>query len=490
MVRGEALGEGGGARGSAAAAPPPRGGLWLKLTVAFLSVALLAVVLVAVLANRVTTAEFRHYMVRGQLTDAQELARRLESYYAANGDWDGAAAILGERRGEGRGAGRGGGGQLYLADANGRIVAGAASGGLGQQADEEALADGLALEVGGERVGTIVASYDWESAFGYIEEEYLARVNRALLWGALGAVGAALLLGTFLAWRIATPIRQLTSAAEQIAAGSSPTSRVAIRTRDEIGQLAASFDRMAGSLAQADERRRRMTADIAHELRTPLSVIQGQVEAIQDGVFPADPQHLAPIHDEVLLLNRLVEDLRTLALAEAGHLQLQKGPVDPAALVARVGASFSPLAGEKTVELEVDAAPDIPRMMLDAHRIEQVLTNLLANAFRHTPEGGRVVVRASLRSDDPGQRSEGRSEGLVVQVCDTGSGIPASDLPYVFDRFWRGDKSRSRDRGGAGLGLAIARQLVEAHDGRIWVESAPGEGTCFAFELPIVSREA
>ena len=449
-----------------------RQGLWLKLTLAFLVVALVGVGLIAILANQVTTAEFRLYMIRGQLTNAQEVIDQLAALYAAEGDWTGAAGILGEGHGQGRGSGRGGG-QLYLADAEGRIVAGASSAELGRELDRDVMASGIPIEVEGLTVGTLVVSNAWTGALGQIEEEYLAQVSSALVWAALGAVATALVLGALFAWRITAPIQELTRVTERVAAGDL-SGRVAVQTEDEIGRLARTFNQMADSLAQADEQRRRMTADIAHELRTPLSIIRGQIEAIQDGIFPPDVEHLSPIHDETLLLNRLVEDLRTLALVEAGQLPLQKTEADPNALLERIVAKFAPLVAEKEIRLVVEKRSPAELILIDVHRIEQVLTNLLANAIRHTPRDGRIEVRA---------RS---GEQLVVEVADSGPGIPPADLPHVFDRFWRGDRSRARDRGGAGLGLAIARQLVEAHGGRIWVESEPGAGSTFGFALPSI----
>jgi two-component system sensor histidine kinase BaeS len=450
----------------------PQLGLWLKLTAASLLVAILGVSLVALLANRVTVSELRYYMVRGQLTDAEELQAELADYYATYGNWDGVAGVLAAWHGSGRGSGRGGG-QLYLANAEGRVGAGAASDELGRELDQATLAHGLPIEVNGGVVGTLIVSNAWTGALGQVEEQVLDQVNRALIWGGLGAVLVALLLGTVLAWRITTPVRRLTQAAEDIAAGNLG-SRAQVHSEDEIGQLADSFNRMADNLARSDELRRRMTADIAHELRTPLSVIRGQIEAIQDGIFPPDATHLAPIHEEILLLNRLIEDLRTLTLADAGQLTLQKAAVNPGALVRRTVAKFGPLAAERDIILTVELAPQLPSVVIDTHRIEQVLTNLLANALRHTPPQGVVTLRA-----------EADQRRLLIAVADTGPGIPPEDIPRLFDRFWRGDKSRARDRGGAGLGLAIARQLVEAHGGTIWAESQPESGTTFHFALPL-----
>ena len=462
-----------GDRNAPPAAPShPRLRLGFKLTAAFLLVALIGISLVALLANRVTVSQLRYYMVRGQLTDAEQLHEELVAYYLIHDSWEGVASVLAAWHGPGRGPGRGGG-QFYLANADGRIVAGASSAELGRELSAATLQHGLPVQVGDRVVGTLIVSNAWTGALGQVEEQVLSQVNRAFISGGLGAVLVALLLGTLLAWRITTPLRRLTHAAEQIAAGDL-AGRARVQSGDEIGQLADAFNRMADNLARSDELRRRMTADIAHELRTPLSVIRGQIEAIQDGIFPPDAAHLAPIHEEILLLNRLIEDLRTLALAEAGQLALDRAPVDPAALVRRTVAKFAPLAAQDDMSLSVVLASPLPTVTVDSDRIEQVLTNLLANALRHTPPQGAVTVRA--RAD---QRR------LLISVTDTGPGIPPDDIPHLFDRFWRGDKSRTRDRGGAGLGLSIARQLVEAHGGTIWVAGQPGTGATFYIALPL-----
>jgi signal transduction histidine kinase len=396
---------------------PTRRGLWLKLTAAALLVAILGVSLVALLANRVTVSELRYYMVRGQLTDAEELQAELADYYATHGGWDGVATVLAAWHGPGRGSGRGGG-QLYLADAEGRIVAGATSEELGRELDEGTLQHGQSVEVDGQVVGTLIVSNAWTGALGQVEKEVLSQVNRALIWGGLGAVLVALLFGTVLAWRITTPVRHLTRAAEDIAAGNLD-SRAEVNSEDEIGQLARSFNRMADNLARSDELRRRMTADIAHELRTPLSVIRGQIEAIQDGIFPPDSAHLAPIHEEILLLNRLIEDLRTLTLAEAGQLALRKAAVDPAALVTRTIAKFAPLAAEHDITVVMEMGSQLPSIAIDSHRIEQVLTNLVANALRHTPPQGIITVTAEAD----------RRRLLICLTSLTASGAATSRAP-------------------------------------------------------------
>jgi signal transduction histidine kinase len=282
----------------------------------------------------------------------------------------------------------------------------------------------------------------------------------------------AILLGLILTRSLVKPLRVVRDAARRIGAGEL-SHRVPVTTRDEIGDLATQFNEMAEALERDEQLRRQMMADIAHELRTPLSVIRGQVEALQDGVFALSPENIAPIHDQTLLLGRLVEDLRDLALAEAGRLPLERAEVAVDKLVRRVVEAFQPRAREKGLALSAELPESLPPALADAQRLEQVLGNLLSNALQHTPQGGAITVRAW---GEPGWVS------LAVQ--DNGAGIAAEDLPHIFERFYRSDKTRSRANGSTGLGLSIAKQLIEAHGGTIRVESTPGKGSTFTVRVP------
>jgi two-component system OmpR family sensor kinase/two-component system sensor histidine kinase BaeS len=286
---------------------------------------------------------------------------------------------------------------------------------------------------------------------------------------------------------IATPLAEVMAAADAVAEGDlSARVRVPTHGPREFGRLAESFNHMTQELERADQQRRNLTADVAHELRTPLHIIQGNLEGVLDGVYEPTQAHIGATVDETRALARLVEDLQTLSLAEAGQLALDREPVNVAELLSDVSTSFSGQAEAAGIKLcavidgvEIDGvAPesDLPAMAIhgDVGRLDQVVGNLVANALRHTPSGGSIKLVA-----------EPTQGGVRIIVQDTGEGIPTSDLPHIFDRFWRGDRSRTRARGvGSGLGLAIARQLVQAHGGRIGVESEPGQGTTFTVELP------
>jgi signal transduction histidine kinase len=298
-------------------------------------------------------------------------------------------------------------------------------------------------------------------------------INRFLLWGGLMAIAIALIVTFLLSRPILAPIKALTTTARKLGQGDF-SQRVKVRSQGEVGELAQTFNTMAGGLERNEKLRRNMVADIAHELRTPLSNVAGYLEAIHDDVIKPDKATISSLCEEVGLLSRLVDDLQELALADAGELKLMRQPEDLSLLIEQSVKAVQTKALEKSLNVTADLPPILPPVNIDYQRISQVLRNLLANAITHTPDGGRITVSTILEDKQ-----------IKVSVQDTGEGIPATDLPNMFERFYRVDKSRARNRGGSGLGLTIAKRLVEAHGGAIGVQSEPGKGSCFYFSLPI-----
>ncbi len=253
---------------------------------------------------------------------------------------------------------------------------------------------------------------------------------------------------------------------------------------------------MAQTLAQADRQRRQMTADVAHELRTPLTIIKGRLEGLQDGVYSATPAEIERLLGETAMLERLIEDLRVLALAEAGQLPLYTEALDPQDLLQGTANAFASQAAQQGVALHVEAPDNLPQIEADPQRMSQVFANLVANALRYTPAGGTIALRADHRPPTTDHRPllkgeetqlsvvRRQSSVVIFEVGDSGQGIAPDDLPHIFDRFYRADRSRTRGSGGTGLGLAITKQIVAAHGGTIWAESAAGQGTTISIALP------
>jgi len=472
--------------------------LSVKLVGAFALVILVGAFITYVVAARAVARQFTLYASRSRQMRAESWAPFFADYYARVGDWTGVETLLAELpaattpgQGHGRapGYGRGGlGGQdvagagledhILLADVDGRVVLDSEDALEGQTLPADGLALGAPVTVDSKHVGTLLVVAAGGLDSGALADNFLAALNRGVLLATIVAGSVAILLGAILVRQIIAPLHDLQLAANAIASGDL-SQRVAVVSRDEVGDVASAFNQMAEELERDERLRRHMMADIAHELRTPLTVIQGQVEALLDGVFPLTPEQLVPIHDETILLSRLVSDLRELALAEAGQLTIERCPVDLGDVVGRIAAAVEPVAAERDVTLTVHAPADLPTISADADRLSQVLHNLLSNALRHTPSGGDISLRAG------GEGAEARE--VWLEVSDTGEGIPPDQIPHVFDRFYRADPARSRATGGSGLGLAIVRAIVEAHGGRVGVfsDGVPGHGSTFAVYLPI-----
>ena len=297
-------------------------------------------------------------------------------------------------------------------------------------------------------------------------------LDRSFFWIFLGAMLFGVVIAVAIARAISSPVERLTAAARRMESGD-----LAVRVEPgggaELEELAHGFNAMAATLARNEELRRRMVSDVAHELRAPLTNIRCELESMQDGLTALTPERIASLHDETMHLTSLVDDLQDLALAEAGRLDIDPQPVAVAALARRAAAGIEPRARERGVTIRCEGDDDVV-VLADARRTVQILTNLLTNAVVHMETAGEVRIAWS----------QGNGEA-VVQVIDRGVGIPADELPHIFERFYRVDVSRSRTTGGAGLGLSIVRQLVAAHGGRVWAESELGKGSTFSFTLPI-----
>jgi signal transduction histidine kinase len=446
--------------------------LGIKLVLAFLVVSLTGTGLTVLLARQATTNEFGHFVFR---QSRQELVNQLSDYYAQTSSWQGIDRYVLGRGGEsmmGQMHGPGPNDFLAVADQSGVVVRPGAGFRAGSHVPADVLSAGIPIDVNGRQVGTLLEGRPIFASLPTAGQDFLRQVNLALIVATLAATGLALVLGILLTRALTRPVQELTDATRAVASGE--LGRVVeVRSHDEIGQLAESFNLMSRDLARARDLRRQLTADVAHELRTPLTLILGHAEALSEGVLPANPKNLRLIHEEAERLSRLVEDLRLLSRAEAGDLPLSLGPTRPDELAEKIVAKHQAAAAHNEVALSLDIERPLPLVQADPDRLTQVLDNLLDNAIRHTPRAGEVHV--GLRA----------IPGFVrFEVRDSGSGIAPEDLPRVFERFYRSDAARSRDRGGSGLGLAIARSIVKSHGGQIGVTSSKGEGALFWFEVP------
>jgi signal transduction histidine kinase len=453
--------------------------LWLRLSLAFLLVAWLAVAAVALIVRNTTENTFRQYVRDRESQTLQGVsAAELESFYAENGSWEGVERLLPGPKGQGQGQGgqgqqgRGRGANVVITDQHNTVVASTNSSLIGTQIDPNAYPKTIALMVDGDQVGLLIQETPSTQVLGEAETDFLSNMTDNLIIAAAGVALLAVVVGAVLSWQVTRPLRHLTLAVEDLKEGHLGR-QVNVSGSAEINDLSAAFNTMSHDLAAGETLRKHMAAAIAHELRTPVSVLRGHLEAMLDGVFPLDTQRLAVAYDQTLHLAHLVEDLRLMTRAEAGQLPLKKASASPGKLVTIAVEQFKPLAADSVIELAARVEDDLPTVVVDVDRVQQILSNLLANALRHTPENGRITVKAL------------RCEGSVqIEVCNTGSSLSPDQRDHVFDPFWRAEDARARDSGGTGLGLAIVRQLVMLHEGRIWVESESDQ-TAFLFTLPV-----
>jgi len=472
--------------------------LTFKLVLAFLLTSIAGMALASIFIRQSVSSEFDSYVI------AQQRASFIDEaalYYARSGSWNGidrwlreqaarrltdATPVPADQRPPPRV-------RFVLADSAGVVVLPLGRFAPGSRLDQAEIGKGAPVTVEGRVVGTVITP-DRSDFRNAPEDRYLARTDLAL--GIAGAVmvGVALSLGLLLARVITRPVRELTSAAKKIAGGDL-TQHVPVRSRDELGQLAGQFNHMSADLARATRLRQQMTADVAHDLRTPLTVIAGYLEALRDQILKPTPERFAMMYDETQLLLRLANDLHTLSLADAGELPLDRRPIAPRQLLERVAQTYQHAARQSDVSLRVEGDGQLPEVDVDAEQLTRALSNLVSNALRYTPQGGAITLSATLETKDERPKTKDvdainsssvlRPSSLVIlEVSDTGAGIGEEHLPSIFERFYRADPSRQQATGGSGMGLAIVRSIVEAHGGQVGVASALDQGTTFTIALP------
>jgi two-component system OmpR family sensor kinase/two-component system sensor histidine kinase BaeS len=463
--------------------------LWVQQTLAFSVVVIVTMGAIAIWINHSANAEFRKYVTLREIRTLGSGMQELVEYHQQRGSWEGVESLLAEgiyfspdRRGILLGATSAEIGpeekekqpDVLLADADGQVVFDSTRRDKSRSLsrNEKANAWPIMEADDGEVIGYLLLFFRVDAPLGELEQRFLDGVEQALLVSTASAVILILVIGALLNRRLNAPLQRLAEAARAVAAGDLDQ-QVEAGGSTEVAQVSQAFNEMTAALNEAETLRQNMVADVAHELRTPLSVLQGNLWAILNDAYPLEKAEISRLYDETRLLSRLVDDLRELALADAGQLYLNCHSIDVAQVIRHTVDNFALAAEAQEVSLIAQLPDDPTPAQADPDRVAQVLRNLLVNALRHTPPGGSVTVSVSSMV-----------KTLEIAIADTGEGIAPEDLPHVFERFWRADPARARSRsggegrlaGGTGLGLSVAQSLVKAQGGRIWAESTPEPG--------------
>ena len=435
-----------------------------KVMAAFVLVSVLSVLSVGFFARYVTSQQF------GQFQDQQLLSNYagfVQEYYRQNQTFEGLPPV--------RNGGPGQGPAMVIADPAGKVIAGNERFKPGDVLPEELQQRGFELQVDDQVIGELVLltrnTGPRPGGFGPRERDVLGQISTAILYAMLATLIGSVIVGALLSQVLLGPVKNLSDAIGMMRSGQTPPATTST-PKDELGDVLVAFSDMSHEVHHANHLRRQMTADIAHDLQTPLTVLQGYLEAMREGTLKPTPERLKTLHQEAQHLSELVADLRTLSLADAGELQLQKITLDPAELLQEAQNTFHHLAETAGVALLIEVDADVRPTPMDPTRMVQVMKNLIGNALKHTPSGGQIRLVA---------RNHGTT--TLLRVEDTGSGISAEALPWIFERFYRADESRSGHN--SGLGLAICKSIVQAHGGTIEVDSTPGKGTRFTLNLPV-----
>lgn len=450
-----------------------------KLIFSYLVVALITVVVVSVLIRLNSGQSLMNLVMQQQITLLEE---SVQTYYTSHGTLEGFSENAIQFSVPQPGSAPPGApdrppdkqevrGVYGLVDTEYRAVIPTLGYDVGQVVPSEIIQQTIPVEVDGQTVAWILPDPHLQFQLSPEEELFLQRTTLAIGLAALAGVLAAVAMGFLLSGRLIEPIRRLIRASQALASGILQQ-QVPVTSQDELGQLTATFNQMSADLHKADQERKRMTADITHDLSTPLQIISGYIEMLEEGEVSLTSQRIEILKTEIGHLRRLVGDLTTLSQVEAGGLDIQLKPVSPLPLLERIYHAYQPIATKQGVELSLETPESAPSILADEGRILQVLKNLVDNALRYTPKGGRITLGLTI------------GEQIQLRVTDSGSGIEADDLPYVFDRFYRADKARGANSGNMGLGLAISKALVTAQGGTISAESTgKGQGTTMVITL-------
>jgi len=442
--------------------------LWFRLSITFAVIIVVTVGTIYFFVSQRIAVEMEYYeQISAQYRSDQIQSRLYVHYWIQGQSWEDVQSVV-EATSQVSGT------HIILVAVNGTVIADSQGKLLGEYYNPDSPDSPLELFWGPEFLGEVYITPDpavelYVAPFQRLSES----INRFLLLGGVVAIVIALILTLVLSRRLSSPIGVLARAARRLGRGDL-SQRVQFQGKGEVGELAQAFNSMAADLEHAEQLRRNLVADVAHELRTPLSNIQGYLEAIRDRVMKPNATTIHSLNEETALLSRLVDELQELSLAEAGELKLVYQAGDIANVVKKAVTSWQPQVAAKEILLSLDLPDNLPLVNIDGQRVNQVLHNLLENAVAHTGKGGTITVAAAKQGD-----------WVEISVSDTGEGIPAVDLPNIFERFYRVDRSRARATGGSGLGLTIAKRLVEAHGGKITVQSEMGKGSRFSFTLPV-----
>lgn len=452
----------------------------VKITLVLIIVSLIGAVFTAFYIQNRTQNAFEKF-IRDQNQDV--LIEQLTDHYTQHGSWENTVIVFQEVFPSLNHAPPEGmpGNQtnypapFFLADQDGKVVdttLGQGGPKAGNQVSMNDLKNGLPIEVDNKVVGYLLPSRT-QGPRNNSQQDFLGTVQKGLIISTFVTLLIALALGGFLIQSFTQPIRKLASATEKVAGGELGY-QVDIQSKDELGKLASSFNRMSSDLEKSDRARKQMTADIAHDLRTPLTILQGYTEVLNEGKMSGTAEIYQTMHQQAQHLGYLIDDLKTLSLLDSEELAFQIQNIDPSLILQRVESAFAPLAREKGIEFTLITETELPRVDLDPGRLTQILGNLINNALQVLSPGGKIVISA-----------EQIANNLLLEITDNGPGISEEILPLIFNRSFRADQSRSSENGSSGLGLAITKKLVEAQGGSIAVTSKVGTGTTFRVEFPL-----